>query len=244
MKLAKLSLMGLDSKTKLKFVVVPAGKYDFLVTNMGEIDRIVDKDCLNDGTCVKINQSIKGFLLSESEVTVGQYRACVDENQCTRPQCGWLFDSKNTWTSRPKENEEYPVNCLNIEQMQKFLDWSGTLLPYSYQWHYAAGAGKPYTQNYLDQIRRSGWTRNNSNGSLHKVKQKKGNGFGLFDMGGNLNEMTNEVVEAVFEPKCYRAYGGSAFDQSTVNVAECLGINERNKSTGFRVMKKLPSVFE
>ena len=83
--------------------------------------------------------SVAAFQMTESEVTIGQYRACVNEGTCEAPRnrndnarCNWGGVNR----------EQHPVNCITWSQARTFAQWVGGELPSEAQWERAArGAG-------------------------------------------------------------------------------------------------------
>ena len=83
---------------------------------------------------------MRGFTLSQSEVTVAQYRKCVETRIFTRPK----EDGKCHW-GRP-DHEKSPVNCVSRGQAHTFARWVGGDLPTEAEWEYAARGGGRITQ--------------------------------------------------------------------------------------------------
>lgn len=83
--------------------------------------------------------------LGESEVTVAQYRACVDAGACspasvaTRRDCNW----------GRKERSDHPINCVTWFGADTFCRWAGGRLPTENEWHTeAVDAQRPYPWGY------------------------------------------------------------------------------------------------
>ena len=64
----------------------------------------------------------------------------------------------------------------------------GFRLPTEAEWEYAAKAGQNYKYAGSDNIDEVAWYENNSGETTHPVTQKKANGYGLYDMSGNVWE--------------------------------------------------------
>lgn len=65
---------------------------------------------------------------------------------------------------------------------------NGFRLPTLGEWQYAAKGGQDYKYAGSDNLDEVGWYEGNSGDKTHPVAQKKSNGYGLFDMSGNVWE--------------------------------------------------------
>jgi len=82
--------------------------------------------------------SLGAFEISKTEVTVAQYRACVDAGACTAPNDKSVKKSCN-WGHSGRDN--HPVNCVDWNQATTFARWAGGRLPTGEEWTYAATSG-------------------------------------------------------------------------------------------------------
>jgi formylglycine-generating enzyme required for sulfatase activity len=131
----------------------------------------------------------KGFYMGVTEVTQGQWQKVMGSNPSRFKDCG----------------ENCPVDSVSWNKVQEFI---GKLnqqeggktyrLPTEAEWEYACRAGSATALANGDiretrfgpdpNLGEMGWYLGNSDARTHQVGRKKPNGWGLFDMHGNVNE--------------------------------------------------------
>ena len=113
---------------------------------------------------------------------------------------------------------------------------NGYRLPDTKQWLYAANGGENYKYSGSNNMDEVGWYRENSENRAHPAAQKKPNGYGLYDMSGNVEEWVWTTS------KQKNAYGGGwdRLDQEVSYIRRYDG-DFKNSGIGFRVIR-LPNV--
>ncbi|WP_435009292.1 bifunctional serine/threonine-protein kinase/formylglycine-generating enzyme family protein [Tundrisphaera lichenicola] len=158
------------------------------------------------------------FYMGEKEVTVGQFRVFVHENQHLTsaektgrggftyiPELGRLEQRQEfTWEHPglgPRPADDQPVVQVSASDAMAFCEWLSRVegrpyrLPTEAEWEYACRAGSETRWSTGDDPRSLepfAWTLENSGGVLHAVGTKRPNKFGLFDMHGNAWEWCSD----------------------------------------------------
>ena len=147
-----------------------------------------------------LGKSVKGtlsdFYMGQTEVTQGLWKAVMG---------GLLHADGTALGAQSQTGDNYPVSFIRYADAVAFLaalndalsdqlpQGTNFRLPTEAQWEYAARGGK-YSQNiaYTTQatLNQYEWSASNSDGHSHPVAQLKPNELGLYDMLGNIQELT------------------------------------------------------
>jgi formylglycine-generating enzyme required for sulfatase activity len=169
----------------------------------------------DDETLHKVTLT-RGYYLQTTEVTQGQWKKVMNgDNPSWFKDCG----------------DDCPVESMEWNDVQKFIKKLNRIdsfgkyrLPTEAEWEYACRAGSDSlyaNNNNLDEM---GWYEENSGDKTHPVAKKKANGWGLYDMHGNVLEYCSGwygkyPTKSVSDPRGdssgqYRIYRGGGCDDS------------------------------
>lgn len=119
---------------------------------------------------------------------VSWYGAVVFCNKLSA-KCGltpvYAVDGKfdvEKWDYAPHKGNEITGTVTQNENA------SGYRLPTVEEWQYAAKGGQEFKYSGSDKLDEVGWYNDNSGSKTHPVAQKDPNGYGLYDMSGNVWE--------------------------------------------------------
>ena len=143
---------------------------------------------------------VPAFLLDRYEVTVAEYRSCVDAGKCTEP----LTNSRNQYCNYDHPaRDAHPVNCLDWDQAFTYCAVVGGRLPTEPEWERAARAGSetryPWGQEVsckqavLDEVSPAPSAKEPDGcytDATLPIGSREANALGLFDMHGNAGEWT------------------------------------------------------
>lgn len=114
------------------------------------------------------------------------------------------------------------------------LQANGFRLPTLDEWKYAAKGGQDYWYAGSNDFDEVGWGNYNDDNKTHPVAQKKANGYGLYDMSGNVCEW---VCDSDLEP--YVCGGSWRYDIQflDLNYRKYTYADERQNDCGFRIVR-------
>ena len=138
------------------------------------------------------------------------------------------------WGYMPHQGEsiESEVECD--------FDANGYRLPTNDEWEEAAKGGEDYTYSGSDDLDEVGWYDGNSDNVTHPVAQKMANGYGLYDMSGNVCEWVWEAGPDYPDDRFYRggSYCGGS-DDCEVSDRRCYDANDQDYFIGFRLLRPI-----
>jgi formylglycine-generating enzyme required for sulfatase activity/phosphoribosylformylglycinamidine (FGAM) synthase PurS component len=152
----------------------------------------------------------KGFWMGRYEVTQGQWQTVMGTT---------LRDQRNkekfgaAYRYGYGEGSNYPMYYVSWSEAKEFINKlnaknDGFLyrLPTETEWEYAARGGST-EEEYIGDIDELAWYMGNSEGYPHPVGTKRANGFGLYDVFGNVEEWVTDIYNE-------KGYAGLATDGS------------------------------
>lgn len=81
---------------------------------------------------------VPAFEIDHYEVSVDEYRACIEAGACTRPK----DHQRNKYCNFDAPGrDDHPVNCVDWDQALAYCEWRGGRLPYEAEWEKAARGG-------------------------------------------------------------------------------------------------------
>ena len=145
------------------------------------------------------------FYMDEYEVTNAQFKVFVDANphwQQDNIEDGFHNgDYLEHWDGNtyPSGKANHPVTDVSWYAAMAYAKWAGKRLPTEAEWEYAARgglAGKDYP--WGDTISRVGYAIYYLRSGAKSVGQHAANGYGLYDMAGNVWEWCLDEYDADF----------------------------------------------
>ena len=156
--------------------------------------------------------TLEAYYIDQYEVTVGQYRACVQAGACEEPVNASLCN----WQGAVEDN--HPITCVRWAQAQAYCAWAGLRLPTEAEWEKAARGTDGRTYPWGEDF-----DRDRANYADHGIMQRTRpvgsypdgrSPYGADDMSGNVYEW----VADWYEPNYY-AVSPSSDPQGPTNAS-------------------------
>ena len=144
--------------------------------------------------------SLSAYYIGQTEVTQELWRAVMGSNPSSFTDSVKNPVEKVSWYDCIKFCNELTAEVMGedhcvykVRGTSVTADFSqkGFRLPTEAEWEYAAMGGKKYKwagTDSEDRLKKYAWYDANSSGKTHEVGQKEANGYGLYDMSGNVWE--------------------------------------------------------
>lgn len=156
-----------------QMVAIPAGSF-----MMGANDGSEDEKPVHEVT-------LSTFQMSKYEVTQKQWKEIMGNNPSNFSDC-----------------DDCPVERVSWDNVQAYLKKLNELtskqyrLPSEAEWEYAAKGGQNYNYTGSENLKELAWYYNNSDRKTHPIGKKKANGYGLYDMLGNVREWCADTYDS------------------------------------------------
>jgi formylglycine-generating enzyme required for sulfatase activity len=200
---------------------------------------------------------VAAFWIGRREVTVDQYRQCVEAQRCEPPGTG----TRCNWEA--PDRGEHPINCVSVKDAEAYAAWFAESqglpyrLPMADEWERAArGGGTTYSwgdeqpgsrcnicdrscalEEFRDESANDGWPATSPAGAMAYCASAEG----VVDLVGNVAEWCRVEGQA----DRYQVRGGS-WAQNGIFLHPALGVNrpatDRDPTVGFRLAVSLDGV--
>ncbi len=198
------------------------------------------------------------FCIAKTEVTQEFYEAVMGENPSQTKGANFPVESVSWYDSLVFCNRlstlQGKTPCYKVNGSSNPDDWGytphqnkiiegeiefnqeadGFRIPTMEEWDVAIKGGENFTYSGSEDLDSVAWTDCNSGGQLHEVAQLQPNGFGIYDMSGNVFEW----VWSVRKDTSRYLRGGSYFDAARAGKCTNKELNfasRQFKTAGFRI---------
>ena len=217
-------------------VLIPAGEVELGAPVSEVLPSAFERGILYPQQTVYVDD----FYIDTHEVTIAEFQDFVDA-------IGYENASQYSWNWYEGSTPEHPV-FASYEAAQAYAEWAGKRLPTDFEWEKAARGGlvgKRYPWGNDEATTDSAHFTPHDQGRPDKpytvpVGRYVPNGYGLYDMAGNVAEWVHTDPLKINNSAVTR--GGSWFlteSYTRVYMREILPIQGHYTSTGFRCAKDI-----
>ena len=187
---------------------------------------------------VKVSDSLPGLWFDATEVTVGQFKKFLAETNHSFNSDLWGKVYENS------PSDKHPMIYVNWHDATAYAKWAGKRLPTEVEWEFSARGGlknKKYSWGDNEGLARDYANYGGTGGkdkwdeSTAPVGSFKANGYGLFDMAGNVYEWCQDWYDSDQDVRVLRggSWFGTTFDLR-VAYRSSYPPNYRDYPNGFR----------
>jgi len=174
----------------------------------------------------------KNFEMGKYDVTQKEWRDIMGNNPSKFTSCG----------------DTCPVEQVSWHEVHVFIQKLNAKtgkqyrLPIEEEWEYACYGGSQTEYCGGSNLDSVAWYNKNSNDSTHPVGQMQANGYGLYDMSGNVWQW----IESCYDKSCgWRALRGGSWNYGSDFMRAAYPSfrrdpDSRNDDIGFRLARTLP----
>lgn len=173
----------------------------------------------------------KNYQIGKYEVTQAEWREVIGNNPSKFINCGDTCPVERvSW-----EDVQTYIKVLNARTGRQYR------LPTEAEWEFACYGGNRSEYCGSNDVDAVAWTDGNSKDQTHPVGQKQANGYGLFDMSGNVMEWTSDCLDGNCAHRTFRGGSWMNYPRDAGALYRIWFVTTiRNSSGGFRLARTLP----